>query len=487
MTENQLRGVRLLCQLSTAVALASCGGGSSSPAPSPQPMQNGAVTILLSSRGNDRLSQYIVTVGSLTLMNQSGLGVDVFVQPQSAEFMHLNGGTEPVLTATVPQDVYVSASANVTYAQFTCVTLTSTGGLYTDTFASNSPNATVKLPAPIRIAGPNATLLLELQVSESEQYTTCDGSTLPPGTIQAFSVTPSFNLTTASLSTQPTNSANGKSTSLAGLVSSIGTMQGEFAVTTDYGVVWNVSAASSTVFQGIPTLSSLAAGMPVDMDVDIQPDGSLVATRVAVVDTDTTSLSTFRGPLGFVDQAASILDIGPLEDQGQYLTIAGTLLGMMPMNFAGAAFNISGRFANLQQLPFNGSFTAANMVAGQNVYITNHMLYFVAPNNDPATTITLMPQTVNGTVVGIASSGGFTTYTVELAAYDAFPTLSVQPAQTTLLQNPGTIIVYADGSTQMLNTTAATIGSVLRFNGLVFNDNGTLRMDCAEIQDGVAL
>jgi hypothetical protein len=25
-----------------------------------------------------------------------------------------------------------------------------------------------------------------------------------------------------------------------------------------------------------------------------------------------------------------------------------------------------------------------------------------------------------------------------------------------------------------------------RFNGLVFNDNGTLRMDCGQINDGVA-
>jgi len=28
-------------------------------------------------------------------------------------------------------------------------------------------------------------------------------------------------------------------------------------------------------------------------------------------------------------------------------------------------------------------------------------------------------------------------------------------------------------------------GSTLRFYGLVFNDNGTLRMDCAQVNDGV--
>jgi len=29
-------------------------------------------------------------------------------------------------------------------------------------------------------------------------------------------------------------------------------------------------------------------------------------------------------------------------------------------------------------------------------------------------------------------------------------------------------------------------GATFRFYGLVFNDNGTLRMDCAQVNDGVA-
>jgi hypothetical protein len=29
------------------------------------------------------------------------------------------------------------------------------------------------------------------------------------------------------------------------------------------------------------------------------------------------------------------------------------------------------------------------------------------------------------------------------------------------------------------------VGSVVRFNGLLFNDNGTLRMDVAQVNDGV--
>jgi hypothetical protein len=50
-----------------------------------------------------------------------------------------------------------------------------------------------------------------------------------------------------------------------------------------------------------------------------------------------------------------------------------------------------------------------------------------------------------------------------------------------------TVVVYADGNTRMLNAAPLAVGSLLRFSGLVFNDNGTLRMDCAQVSDGVAL
>ena len=83
-------------------------------------------------------------------------------------------------------------------------------------------------------------------------------------------------------------------------------------------------------------------------------------------------------------------------------------------------------------------------------------------------------------------AGSFTDYTVSLASYDLFPTLAVQQGQTTLLNNPSQIEVYVDSNTQMLNTQGLAPGSTLRFYGLVFNDNGTLRMDCAQVNDGVS-
>jgi hypothetical protein len=151
---------------------------------------------------------------------------------------------------------------------------------------------------------------------------------------------------------------------------------------------------------------------------------------------------------------------------------------------AETVFQISGQLPNLQNLPFTARFDASTVVAGQNVYLSSLAL---APNKPiPATTITLMPQTVNGTVSGVSSSGNYQVYTVALASYDLFPNLAIQSGQSIVLNDPGTIVVYVDSNTQMLNSAPLVTGSGLRFNGLIINDGGTLRMACAQIDDGVA-
>jgi hypothetical protein len=101
--------------------------------------------------------------------------------------------------------------------------------------------------------------------------------------------------------------------------------------------------------------------------------------------------------------------------------------------------------------------------------------------------MTLMPQVIDGTVTASTQSGNFTDYTVSLAPYDLFPLLAVQPGQTTVENNPSQVEVYVDSNTQLLNTTNTLAeGSTLRFYGIVFNDGGTLRMDCAQVNDGVS-
>jgi hypothetical protein len=221
--------------------------------------------------------------------------------------------------------------------------------------------------------------------------------------------------------------------------------------------------------------------MPVDMDVSIKADGTLMATRVAVYDPTSANVSFSTGPQTYVSAAAPSMSSLATEVQGPDFTDFGG--GPTGYNFGNAVFQISGQMTNLGTLPFTASFDATNMVAGQNIFVTTHVVSNYAPWQ--AATVTLLPQTINGTVSTISTSGSFTTYTISLPAYNLFPNLAVPQGQVALLANPSTVVVYVDNDTQMLTTSPPAAGGVFRFSGLVFNDGGTLRMDCAQINDGV--
>ena len=99
--------------------------------------------------------------------------------------------------------------------------------------------------------------------------------------------------------------------------------------------------------------------------------------------------------------------------------------------------------------------------------------------------MTLAPQTINGTVTAVSSSNGLSVYTVALAPDDPIPTIQSQVGPITRSNSPSTVIVYADANAHLLNTSPISVGSFFRFQGLIFDDNGTLRMDCAQVNDGV--
>lgn len=256
---------------------------------------------------------------------------------------------------------------------------------------------------------------------------------------------------------------------------------------------WQVSTSSITAYQGVKDFSQLALGMPVDMDAAIQADGSLLATRVAVYDANASNLTEVNAHLLNTNVTLSLdgiatynlLDVSDITADGES---EGPVPGHFPLwDYGNATFQISGQLANLSGLPFTASFDALSTVAGQRTLTTTHeTLDDTAKGYSSASTITLIPQTIDGTVSAVGVEGGFATYTVTLAPYDLFPQFAAQQNQVSVLTNPNTVVVYADSNTQMLNTTPVAVGSVVRFYGLVFNDSGTLRMDCAQVNDGVA-
>lgn len=463
------------------------------PPPPPTPT---SVALLVTGTGNDQFSEFNIDIASFTLANKAGASVSLIpaiqnngiYQTQNVDFVHLNAGSAPLVTAMVPPDVYTSASLTYTYTQFSYIFLNPTGGVNVTTDATGGANAipiaaAVNLPSPIVVSGPAMGLSLNLQQSASATLTK-NGS----GVQDTYSITPSFALASVPVEPQSefakligvdgritsTNSAENKIT--------LETVSGYSRPNAPAGSLLTIATDTSTLYQGINGSSGLAMGTFVNVDLALQLDGSFLATRIEVEDANATNVmigpvATIYGPSTafsntFVDvgrlQQGSDLDINPIASWN-YLIDANTV------------FKTSQQFSVPANLPFSATFNPSSMVAGQYVSISS----LAISSNVHATTVTLRPQTINGTVTGVSSAGAFAVYSVSLAPYDLFPTLAVQPAQTTVLQNPSTVEVYVDSSTQLLNTNSLVPGSVLRFHGLLFNDNGTLRMDCAQVNDGV--
>jgi hypothetical protein len=485
-----------LASIAVAIGL-TAGCGSSGAKKAPPPFSGDTeVTVVVSSTANDALSEFNLDIQSLTLTSQSGATVPVLAGDWPVEFMHLNGEIEPVVALPIPQGIYTAATAVIGSASFTCLTVMpassdTPGSLDESTYAYGyTPNSqvTVTLPSPITITGDAMGLTLNLQVSQSASYpSTC----YPPESgISQYSINPTFNVTPMTFAAQPTNAGNGKVNEVEGEVSALGTTGGSFtmslATLANPRRAISVSSDSNTAYQGIGNFSALQVGTFVDMDGTILPDGSVLATRIASY--NPTALNEMIGPLEQLAASESNFFSFPTEQQGQTYSAQSGAQSLGVYSYSSStSYGISGQMSNLSSLPFVPSFNASNMVTGQNVAIFSQQITdYYGGDYTPATTMTLMPQIINGTVLGSASSGSFTDYTVALASYDLFPTLAAQPGQSIVLNNPGQVEVYVDGNTQQLNTQAVAAGNTLRFYGLVFNDNGTLRMDCAQVSEGVA-
>lgn len=477
------RFVSRLALASFALALSAvlfAGCGTSSTILPPVPGGNASVTVLMTSTANDRLVRFDIKLNSLALVDEAGNSFTLLSNaassgPGTAEFMHLSGAVEPLVTVSVPQGVYTSAIAELGACSITNVFVGSTGSLTQATSAEGlcaqgAGKGVVNLADPITISGSATTLSLNLQVSDSF---TLDMSTSPA----TFTISPVFSLTPVTISAQPTNDANGKITGLDAQITSVNQAGASFIAQVPNGASINLNSNASTVFQGVTAVSELTVGTLVNMDAAFQSDGSLLATRVEV--DDPTSPTRLAGFWETPVSPANDLPMIPFYNQG---CVPGNC-GSVYFSTNTTVFDVSRQFSNVPSLPFAASFTSTNLVPGQlfGVFSPN-----VITNQGAAiTTLTLRPQTINGTITSVSDSGGFTVYTVALAPYDMIPTVQGNLAAPTVT-NPTTVVVYADTTAQLLNSSPAGAGSLLRFRGLIFNDNGTLRMDCSAVLDGIA-
>ena len=140
------------------------------------------------------------------------------------------------------------------------------------------------LPAPLAIHGSAMAVSLDLQVSPSATFTN-QGAGQP----DTYAITPMFTLTPVAPRPQSQVQVMG----VDGLVSSINSGSNSLSLMIDYGFnnpsfpdgsTFTIATNASTVYQGIGNFSALAAGMIANLDLTLQSDGSLLATRIEVDD-----------------------------------------------------------------------------------------------------------------------------------------------------------------------------------------------------------
>lgn len=287
--------------------LAGCGGSGNGmqPNPNPKPGAMTTVNVLLTSTANDQLADFHIEITGLTLTNKAWQSVTVLNDPNAAndvlvgfEFMHLNGAFAPLISATIPQDTYSSATVTVARCQFANVSVAPAGGVLTAYFAQGLCSqgnglTTVTLPLPIIISGTSVVLSLDLQVSQSYTLTTTQGVN---GPTQTYTISPAFTLSPLKISAQP---ASGFVTGLDLRFASLSAAGNSFVATTPNGSSLTLAANAATIFQGVPALSSITVGTLIDLDAAVQADGSLLATRIEVK--DPAALAEFAGPWTFTN------------------------------------------------------------------------------------------------------------------------------------------------------------------------------------------
>ncbi len=487
-----LRGcVVMVAAASVLLLLAGCGGqgsGMTSGSSSSSGAHGTPIVLLASSTANDRIPQLQIQITSLNLISDSGTSVPLVAAPLYPEMIHLNGVWEPLATGNLPPGNYTSAAVTLGSALFVCTSYESGSGLQTSTFVYGQVPASsihISVPAPIKVTSTPTGILLTLNVSSSASFSSCQG-----GTATNFSITPTMTLTSVALGSGSSTSTGALVTGMEGLVTSIRSGNSSFTVagadgTALSGPTWQINTDSNTIFQGIGSLDQLGEGMPVDIDVNPQSDGSLLATRVSVFDLNTTDLNVFTGPMNFVSSVNPTFSLIGQQQQG-YLDSTSYFSGAELIDDRNASFLIAGPPSRFSGLPFQPIFSASTAVAGQNVSVTSQVPLFPA-GALPASTVTLVPQSLNGTVRAIARSGDYTVYVLKLATYDTFPDLANQPGESLAIANPSIVVVYAGADSRMLTANPIAVGNVYRFYGQVFNDQGVLRMVCLQASDGVPL
>jgi hypothetical protein len=432
--------------------------------------QTATVPVLITDAPSDQLAAFTLTLNSITLTDSAGKTASILSTPTTIEICHLNGIQAPLVTASIPEDTYATATIAFSSPQITYISSSATPVSVTPTLATTS--FTFTFPAPgFTVNNTSTSLLVDLLASQSVAIS---GTTV--------TVTPTFALKPVPPATAaPPMGQNG--TGMQQMATVVSVSGASLTLEPGSGANFTVTTNSSTVLQGFTALSSLTAGELVQVDFIVQsvacdPASNaciapaplvLLATRIQLATPAATGqppISLLSGPVTSVTPGTGFKMV-LMQGVGPTVPVSATAVSVLTVTTnSSTAWAIAPQFVSLTGLPFTPSFSPTNLVAGQSVGVIASSVSTVAPPSAVAANVYLIPQTIGGTVTKVATSGSYTAYTLTLNSGSAFTSLS----------GASTITVYTSSATAGPVATATgaappaiAVGSTVRFNGLIFN------------------
>ena len=447
-----------------------------------------AVPVLITDAPSDQLVAFTLTLNSITLTDTAGKTDSVLSSPTTIEICHLNGIQAPLVTASIPEDTYVSATLTFSSPQITYITAAGLPVTVTPTLATTSFSLT--FPATITVNNTSTSLLVDLLAGQSVAIS---GTTV--------TVTPVFKIMAVPPpSTISPPNQNGTGMQQMGTVVSVsGTT---LVIEPGSGPNFTLTTNSSTVLQGFTALSALTAGELVQVDFIVsqacaQNLGStvqctppvLLATRIQLAPPPPTGQPPINLLSGTVTSVPQVVPgdfkIAVMQGLGPAVSpVAASAVSIFTIETTSSTvYAITPQFVSLTGLPFTPTFTAANLSPGQTVGVISSGTIATSLSGTvvPASNVYLIPQTIGGTVTAVSTSGSYTAYTLTLASGSAFASLS----------GASTVTVYTSAATvgpvapTATNNTPIKVGNQVRFNGLIFNTgSGTFSMVAGCSPDG---
>jgi hypothetical protein len=421
-----------------------------------------SVPVLITDAPSDQLVAFTLTLNSITLTDSTGKTASILPTPTTIEICHLNGIQAPLVTASIPEDTYTSATLTFSGPQIAYINSSGQPVSVTPTLATTS--YTFTFPTPFTVSNTSTSLLVDLLAGQSVAIA---GSTV--------TVTPVFSLKPVPpASTTPPSGQNGTGMQQMGTVVSVsGT---SLVIEPGSGPNFTLTTNSATVLQGFTALSALTAGELVQVDFIVsqacaQNLGATVqctppvylATRIQLAPPPPSGgqqPNLLNGPVTAVSSGSFKMVI--MQGLGPAVSpVAASAVSVFTITTTNSTtFAIAPQFVSLSGLPFTPTFTSANLTPGQSVGVSTSS---VSGTTATASSVNLIPQTLGGTVTAIATSGNYTAYTLSLVSGNAFTELS----------GASTVTVYTStataGPVASTNSTPIKVGSQVRFNGLVFN------------------